>query len=114
MLFPTWALKSLSRMPKCPRGELSSTPNRDAKKAGYSAPLLGLYAETIVRDLSLTQRRRDVALSSTGVSPNTRQLSWGRQANPPQPSASPQGLLQSRRVQPNSTWVPEPTLCVKV
>ncbi|MEQ2224564.1 hypothetical protein ILYODFUR_008842 [Ilyodon furcidens] len=63
--FPTWALKSPSRIMESPGGALSSTPNRDAKKAGHSALLPGPLAETTVRDLSPTRRRRDATLSST-------------------------------------------------
>ncbi|MEQ2223164.1 hypothetical protein ILYODFUR_034034 [Ilyodon furcidens] len=41
MMFPTWVLKSPSRMTESPRGTPPSTPNRDTKKARYSSPLPG-------------------------------------------------------------------------
>ncbi|MED6241615.1 hypothetical protein ATANTOWER_021771 [Ataeniobius toweri] len=58
LLFPTWALKSPSRITETLGGALCSTPDRDAKKAGYSALPLGPLDETTVRDPSPTQMRR--------------------------------------------------------
>ncbi|KAK5600630.1 hypothetical protein CRENBAI_001360 [Crenichthys baileyi] len=62
-----------------PGRALSSTPDRDAKKARYSALPPGLQAETTVRDLSPTQRRRDATLSSTG------ELGRNKQTHPSPP-----------------------------
>ncbi|MEQ2162319.1 hypothetical protein GOODEAATRI_018492 [Goodea atripinnis] len=83
--FPTWVLKSPSRIMESLGEALSSNPDRDAKNAGYSALLPGPWAETTFIDLSPTCRRRDATLSSTGVNPNTRRLSWGATSKPSPP-----------------------------
>ncbi|KAK5610041.1 hypothetical protein CRENBAI_014134, partial [Crenichthys baileyi] len=87
--FPTWALKSPSRIMESPGGALSSTPDRDTKKAGYSALPLGPVGQNNSQRPIPDPKAQDATLSSTGVNPNMRRLSWGQQANPPQPAASP-------------------------
>ncbi|KAK5618203.1 hypothetical protein CRENBAI_020829 [Crenichthys baileyi] len=97
-----------------PEGHYPTPPTGTPRRPGYSALPLGPLAETTVRDLSPTRRRRDATLSSTGVNPNTRTADGGQQANPPQPPASPWGHSRVKRVQPLSRrWGSEPTLCVE-
>ncbi|MEQ2245004.1 hypothetical protein ILYODFUR_023040 [Ilyodon furcidens] len=60
---------------------------------GYSALPPGPYAKMTVRDLSPTRRCRDETISSTGVNPNTRRLSWGATSKP----------TTARRLSPQAT-----------
>ncbi|KAK5613643.1 LARGE xylosyl- and glucuronyltransferase 2 [Crenichthys baileyi] len=94
-------------------GHYPAPQTRDPRRPGHPTLPFGPQAETKVRDLSPTRRRRDATLSSTGVNPNTRRLSWGQQANPPSPPPLPVGPLQSRRESSPSQGdgFPEHTLC---